>query len=150
MKIILIFLWLLTSCSKPIPIISPVETFEISVVGAIKEPTTLTIPAFSMIKDVLLMIELLEDSDISSLNPMTILHHHDVLTIPFKTEEPCVNINTDSIKQLTRLVGVGEVIASKIIEYRTQVGLFQHIQHLTRVKGIGDKIFQQNQHQLCL
>lgn len=49
-----------------------------------------------------------------------------------------VNINTATQSELENLPGVGESIASRIIEYRQQNGKFSKIEDLQNVKGIGD------------
>ena len=38
--------------------------------------------------------------------------------------------------------GIGEVKATSIIEYRTTTGLFQTIEDIKNVSGIGDAIFE--------
>ena len=52
-----------------------------------------------------------------------------------------VNINTATQSELESLPGVGESIASRIIEYREQNGKFSKIEDLQNVKGIGDAKF---------
>ena len=52
-----------------------------------------------------------------------------------------VNINTATQTELENLPGVGEAIASRIIEYRQQNGKFDKIEDLQNVKGIGDAKF---------
>ena len=52
-----------------------------------------------------------------------------------------VNINTATQSELENLPGVGEAIASRIIEYREQNGKFNKIEDLQNVKGIGDAKF---------
>ena len=52
-----------------------------------------------------------------------------------------VNINTASLEELITLNGLGESKAKSIIEYRTNKGLFNNIEELLNVKGIGQKIF---------
>ena len=49
-----------------------------------------------------------------------------------------VNINTATQSELENLPGVGEAIASRIIEYRQQNGKFNKVEDLQNVKGIGD------------
>lgn len=53
-----------------------------------------------------------------------------------------VNINTASLEELITLNGLGESKAKSIIEYRTNNGLFNTIEDLLNVKGIGQKIFE--------
>ncbi|MBN2694302.1 helix-hairpin-helix domain-containing protein [bacterium] len=53
-----------------------------------------------------------------------------------------VNINTATIKELTKIKGVGESTAKKIIDYREKNGNFRKIEDITKVKGIGKKSFE--------
>ena len=50
-----------------------------------------------------------------------------------------VNINTATVRELDALPGVGEVIAQRIIDYRSTNGPFQSVDELINVKGIGEK-----------
>lgn len=52
-----------------------------------------------------------------------------------------ININTASEKELTALPGIGEVIAKRIVEYRTNTKSFASIDELMNVSGIGEKKF---------
>lgn len=52
-----------------------------------------------------------------------------------------VNINTASAEELETLSGIGQVLAARIIEYREQNGGFENIYEITRVRGIGEKIY---------
>lgn len=52
-----------------------------------------------------------------------------------------VNINEANQSDLQTLPGIGESIASRIIEYRNQNGKFNQIEDLQNVKGIGDSKF---------
>lgn len=54
-----------------------------------------------------------------------------------------ININTASIQQLTLLPGIGETIAQRIVEYRTEHNGFSNIDELMQVSGIGEKKFEQ-------
>ncbi len=49
-----------------------------------------------------------------------------------------VNINIASATELETLPGVGEVIAQRIVDYRTQNGPFASVDDLLNVSGIGD------------
>jgi competence protein ComEA len=60
-------------------------------------------------------------------------------TEPLK--EKSINLNTADIEELTRLPGIGEKTAEKIIELRTERGNFKKIEELMDVKGIGEVKF---------
>ena len=53
-----------------------------------------------------------------------------------------VNINTASKKELDALPGIGEVLAQRIIDYRSANGPFSTVDELTKVKGIGEKTLE--------
>ena len=53
-----------------------------------------------------------------------------------------ININTADIDLLQTINGVGERLASKIIDYRKQNGKFKSVEDLKNVSGIGDKKFE--------
>ena len=52
-----------------------------------------------------------------------------------------VNINTANIEKLQTLPGIGESIATKIIEYRDKNGKFKTIEDIKNVSGIGENKF---------
>ena len=53
-----------------------------------------------------------------------------------------LNINTASAKELQTLPNIGERMAERIIDYRTQHGNFTSVDALQRVKGIGPKTIE--------
>ena len=52
-----------------------------------------------------------------------------------------VNINTASKEELMTITGIGESKADCIISYRLEVGLFNTIEDIKNVSGIGDALF---------
>lgn len=52
-----------------------------------------------------------------------------------------VNINTAGLAELMTLSGIGESKAAGILQYREKVGLFQSIEELKNVSGIGEAMF---------
>jgi competence protein ComEA len=50
-----------------------------------------------------------------------------------------VNINTATAAQLSALPGIGEKLATRIVEHRQKAGAFKSVQELMNVKGIGER-----------
>jgi competence protein ComEA len=57
-------------------------------------------------------------------------------------EDAKININTASANELLKLSQIGEKKAEAIVAYRDEHGSFTAIGDITKVKGIGDKIFE--------
>ncbi len=56
-----------------------------------------------------------------------------------------VNINSADVTALDQeLVGVGPVIAQRIVEHREAHGAFQSPEELMLVKGVGEKVLAKN------
>jgi len=51
-----------------------------------------------------------------------------------------LDINTASAAELTKVKGIGEKKAERIISYREEHGKFNNVNELKNVKGIGEKI----------
>ena len=61
-----------------------------------------------------------------------------------------VNINTAKQTELETLPGIGPSTAQKIIDYRTKNGLFETIEDIQNVKGIGDGKFEEIKDNICV
>jgi comEA protein len=55
------------------------------------------------------------------------------------TELTPIDINTATVQQLSSLPGIGQVLAQRIISYRTANGPFESLADLTKVEGVGEK-----------
>lgn len=53
-----------------------------------------------------------------------------------------ININTANAEQLSLLPRIGEKVAQRIIDYRTEHGPFKKTSDLMQVKGVGAKTFE--------
>ena len=62
---------------------------------------------------------------------------------PVTKSAKVVNINTAPAAELTKLPRIGEKMAQRIVDFRKKHGKFKRVQDLMKVKGIGEKVFQQ-------
>jgi competence protein ComEA len=53
-----------------------------------------------------------------------------------------IDINRAESWLLEALPGIGEVLAQRIVDYRSANGLFQRIEDLLKVSGIGEAVFE--------
>lgn len=61
-----------------------------------------------------------------------------------------ININEADAKSLATLNGIGESLANRMLEYRSQNGYFKSIEELKKVKGIGEKLFDRIKDKVCI
>lgn len=62
-------------------------------------------------------------------------------TVPIESVFP-ININTATLEQLDLIPGIGPVYAQRILDLRSEIGQFRHIEELLDVKGIGEKTLE--------
>lgn len=67
-----------------------------------------------------------------------------------KEEKLMVNINTANAIELSKLPGIGNSTALKIIQYRNTNGNFNTIEDLKNVSGIGDSKFNKIKDNICV
>lgn len=60
-----------------------------------------------------------------------------------------ININSADVIELCELDGIGEKLAGRIVEYRTQNGPFEQIEGLMLIPGIGEKLFEDVKDKIC-
>ena len=84
--------------------------------------------------------------------PAKVAPNQPVVSQPLKAAETgMVNINTADAETLQQdLVGIGQVKAKAIIDYREANGPFTSVDELLEVKGIGASIFEKNRAKLSV
>ncbi len=120
------------------------DTITVTVQGEVKNPGIVTLPLYASAEDALSAAEVTENADCTGINPQTILHDRDILNVPKqldKTEADAVLLNSANLQQLQTLPGIGPSTAEKIISYRSENGLFQSVEDLMKVPGIGQTKF---------
>ncbi len=66
------------------------------------------------------------------------------LTVPQEAVGPeagPIDLNTATAEELTKLPGIGEKLAERIVAYRTDNGPFASAEEIMEVKGIGEATF---------
>jgi len=87
-----------------------------------------------------------------------VLYYKNLSPAPFrfiefreeKKENEKININKAGSVELTKLKGIGQVFAVRIISYREENGPFHSAGDIRRVKGIGDKTYDKIKDQIAV
>lgn len=71
-----------------------------------------------------------------SMQPAETLPRH---TLPYQTNQTGkINVNVATAEELALLPGIGTETAKRIIDYRTKYGIFETLEEMTEVKGVGE------------
>jgi competence protein ComEA len=132
------------------------------ITGEIKNPGVYYISKNSRLNNILdIAGGLTELADIDKLNLAQKLLDSDKIIIAKKTENhneentsfeeessDKININKADLSELTKLSGIGETTASKIIQYRKN-NTFNQIEDIMNVPGIGENKFNMIKDDIC-
>jgi len=148
----------------------------VDVAGEVENPSVIELPAESRINDAIQAAGgLTNQADISQINRAAILSDGEKIFIPTKpnpsagssspnnegnspnvsnsggsTENSLININYASAVELQEVPGIGPVTSDKIIQYRTDHGLFRKLEEIKKVSGIGDKTYAKMKPYICI
>jgi competence protein ComEA len=75
-------------------------------------------------------------------NKNSVEENTTIETIYNEKGDEIININTASIDELTKINGIGEVRAKRIMEYREKNGGFKSVEEIKNIEGIGEKTFE--------
>lgn len=126
----------------------------VDVVGAVKSPGVVRLPAGSRVVDAVAAAGGLLPGREPVLNMARIVQDGEQLRVGRAASMPAsaaadgaaarggrVDLNAASAGQLEALPGIGPVLAGRIVEYRTAHGGFERVRDLLSVPGIGDAKF---------
>lgn len=122
---------------------------EIYVKGEVIVPQYYEVSPYSTLKDLLKIIKLTDEADISTLDLNRALIDNEIISIPAKAKIECISINAANLKELITLPGIGEVSAQRIIDYRNTIGVFLETADLMDVKGIGPSKYEKLKSYIC-
>jgi competence protein ComEA len=147
------------SASAPLPIptvaVTPSADDEegpvtVYVVGAVRHPGVLVLPAGSRARDALRRAGgALPAADLSQLNLAVRLADGEMVTVPRRgaaavspvdgggSATAIVHLNSATVEQLDGLDGIGPSLAARIVAWRTEHGGFHTVDDLGEVSGIG-------------
>jgi competence protein ComEA len=135
----------------------------VHVAGEVQRPGLYRLVAGSRVDDALKAAGgVTEEGSLDALNLAALLRDGEKITVPTKGQEAVsnpgaviqvpnaistssnlkMNINLASAKELEDLPGIGEVLAQRIVDFRTKIGSFQQLEQLMEVAGIGQKRFE--------
>jgi competence protein ComEA len=121
------------------------------VVGAVRHPGVLILPAGSRARDAVRRAGgALRTADLGQLNLAVRLADGEMLTVPRKgvagvipaaagggAATAIVHLNSATVEQLDGLDGIGPSLAARIVAWRTEHGGFHTVDDLGEVSGIG-------------
>lgn len=142
----------------------------VDIKGAVQKPGVYQLPKDARVKDALAQAGgATKEADLRQLNLASKLQDEMAVYIPAAGEEippsssvssisssgtsndqPLVNINTANTDELQALNGIGPSKASAIVSYREENGLFQTVEDLGQVSGIGEKSLEKIKAQITV
>lgn len=136
-----------------------VQNIVVYVTGEVKNPGIVELTSEHRVKDAIDAVGgFTENADLNSINLAAklqdeqhyIVHKIGEISAPansisstsfqsFSAAPTLININRAGVEELKTLDGIGDALAQRIIDYRTEKGNFSSIEDIRNVTGIGEK-----------
>lgn len=135
-----------------------VQELRVAISGAVATPGIVSVPAGARLSDVADAAGgFAESADFTGLNLAGRVGDDETIVIPSRNvpggggqspdnsgaPDARLNINTATARELEELPGIGEVLASRIVEFRTTNGPFRSVDELTSVDGISHRMAEE-------
>lgn len=135
----------------------PADPIRVAISGAVATPGVVTVPYGARLSDVADAAGgFSTNADVTGLNLAGRVGDGETIVIPAINAVASVsstpgnggpssgriNINTATISELDELPGIGDVLAARIVEYRTKNGPFTSVDELTNVDGISPRMVE--------
>ncbi len=141
---------------EPVEVIEKVPQICVDIAGEVINPGVYLLDEGSRVNDLIIMAGgVTKDANLTNINLAYILSDGIKITIPNKKDNSTkniiqgsiigstissgiVNINQAALEELMKLPGIGESIATSILEYRNEKGNFKKKEDIKNVSGIGE------------
>ncbi len=127
--------------------------YSVKITGAVSNPGTYTVYKGANLGYLITLAGgVNEDADSSAYNLNTILNNNTsyyIARVKLDNQDK-ISINNATIASLDALPGIGTVLAKRIVSYRSSNGLFNSIEDIKNVSGIGESLFEQIKDLICL
>jgi len=145
---------------EAIEIVEEIPKIYVDIAGEITNPGVYMLDEGSRVNDLIIMAGgVTKEANLSNVNLASVLSDGIKITIPNKKDTATkniiqtsiignnkssgvVNINQADVEELTTLSGIGESIATSIVEYRNKNGNFKNKEDIKNVSGIGESLFE--------
>jgi competence protein ComEA len=130
-----------------------VGTIDVTIEGQVAHPGTYTVDENLTILDLVnLAGGYLTSADLDAINDSLVLKGRSLVYVPIISgySQECVidpdarkfNVNTATKEELMEVNGISEVLAERIVAYREENGMFESLEDLMNVVGIGTKTYE--------
>jgi competence protein ComEA len=141
--------------------IDPSDEITVYVGGAVDKPGLYALPRGSRVSQALDLAGLLDEAETSGIEMARLLHDEESIMVGQRSPtsgaddavsdrpdspspaDDLIDINSATEAELQTLPGIGPAIASRIVTYRQQQGMFSSVDELSQINGISDRMVEE-------